>query len=116
MPALDRGVSAVTAAYVVNAILVVATNQILSPMAADSKRQRIHDCCGISVCCDGGSATAACHGKLDQLRLGGGNILTDNHAEHGTTLVRHQLASCLRSMRVAGLLAKGATSSDSYFQ
>jgi hypothetical protein len=36
---IGRLVSAVTAAYVVNAILVVATNQILSPMAADSKRQ-----------------------------------------------------------------------------
>ena len=36
---IGRLVSAVTAAYVVNAILVAATNQILSPIAADSKRR-----------------------------------------------------------------------------
>lgn len=36
---IGRLVSAVTAAYVVNAILVMATNQLLSSMAADAKRQ-----------------------------------------------------------------------------
>lgn len=36
---IGRLVSAVTAAYVVNAILVIATNQLLSSIAADAKRQ-----------------------------------------------------------------------------
>jgi hypothetical protein len=36
---IGRLVSAVTAAYVVNAILVIATNQLFSSMAADAKRQ-----------------------------------------------------------------------------
>jgi hypothetical protein len=35
---LGRVVSAVIVAYEVNAILVVATNQLLSPMAVDDKR------------------------------------------------------------------------------
>lgn len=36
---IGRLVSAVTVAYVVNAILVMATNQVLSSLAADAKRQ-----------------------------------------------------------------------------
>ena len=36
---IGRMAVAVIGAYVANAILVVATNQILSPMAADAKRQ-----------------------------------------------------------------------------
>lgn len=42
----------------------------------------LYDCCWISGCCDGGTATGARDGKLDQFRLGGGNILTGDLEEH----------------------------------
>ena len=103
---------AATAAYGVNAILVAVTDQLLSPMAADGNWHfhflviDLVSQCLYTVAAGYLCAAIAGHEDLDQLGLGGGNILPGDLVEHGSTLVRHQLASCLCPVRVARLRAK----------
>jgi len=119
---IGRVASAVIVAYAVNAILVVATNQLLSPMAVDEKRHHhflvmdfFSQClstvaAGICGGCDRRTAAAARDGELDQPGPGGGNILIGDLVEYRTTLVQHQFASCLCSVRMARMQAKGPIS------
>jgi len=119
---IGRVASAVIVAYAVNAILVVATNQLLSPMAVDEKRHHhflvidFFSQCLYTVAAGylgaviAGPLQSARDGELDQPGPGGGNILIGDLVECRTTVVQHQFASCLCSVRMARMQAKGPIS------